>query len=224
VTLRIPILETERLLIREFAESDLDAAYQLFDVDLAEADLGSEGAGTREERRRWLAWSALNYEQLARLYQPPYGDRAIVLKQTGDLVGSCGLVPCLAPFSQIPTFGATGATPGTGSSAGPRSPLGSERGKPVIPARSTPEVGLFYAITSSHRRHGHATEAARALIDYAFTTLNLRRIIATTSHDNAGSMAVMRKLGMRLDRNPYPEPHWLQVVGVLDNGSPEGTP
>ena len=27
---------------------------------------------------------------------------------------------------------------------------------------------------------------------------------------------VMRKLGMRIERNPSPEPHWLQVVGVLE--------
>jgi hypothetical protein len=28
---------------------------------------------------------------------------------------------------------------------------------------------------------------------------------------------VMRKLGMRIERNPLPEPPWLQIVGVLDN-------
>jgi hypothetical protein len=27
----------------------------------------------------------------------------------------------------------------------------------------------------------------------------------------------MRKLGMRIEKNPYPEPPWLQVVGILDN-------
>jgi len=30
---------------------------------------------------------------------------------------------------------------------------------------------------------------------------------------------VMRKLGMRIERNPLPEPHWLQIVGVLDHPS-----
>jgi hypothetical protein len=30
-------------------------------------------------------------------------------------------------------------------------------------------------------------------------------------------MGVMRKLGMHLERNPYPEPPWLQVVGVIEN-------
>ena len=30
-------------------------------------------------------------------------------------------------------------------------------------------------------------------------------------------MGVMRKIGMRIERNPYPEPSWLQIVGVLEN-------
>jgi hypothetical protein len=33
---------------------------------------------------------------------------------------------------------------------------------------------------------------------------------------NAGSMGVMRRLGMRIVKNPSAEPRWLQVVGVLD--------
>ncbi len=57
-------------------------------------------------------------------------------------------------------------------------------------------------------------------MNYAFDTLRVRRIVATTEHDNAGSQGVMRRLGMRLERNPFPEPPWLQVVGVLDNPSP----
>jgi hypothetical protein len=28
---------------------------------------------------------------------------------------------------------------------------------------------------------------------------------------------VMRKLGMWVEKNPRPEPPWLQVVGVLEN-------
>ena len=30
-------------------------------------------------------------------------------------------------------------------------------------------------------------------------------------------MGVMRKLGMRIVKNPYPEPPWMQVVGVLEH-------
>jgi len=73
----LPVLTTARLTIRPFALADLDAIHRILDVELADADLGSEGAGTLEQRREWLEWSIANYAQLERLYQPPYGDRAV---------------------------------------------------------------------------------------------------------------------------------------------------
>jgi ribosomal-protein-alanine N-acetyltransferase len=96
--LEMPALEAERLLIRPFAMGDLQDAHQLFDLQLRNAELHSEKMETLAERARWLEWIVLNYEQLAMLNQPPYGDRAIVLKETGKLIGSCGYVPCLGPF------------------------------------------------------------------------------------------------------------------------------
>jgi ribosomal-protein-alanine N-acetyltransferase len=105
-------------------------------------------------------------------------------------------VPCLGPYGQLPGF-----DPG-GDTASAR--------------LSIAEFGLFYAFSPTQQRQGYATEAARTMIDYAFTQLRLKRIIATTTYDNAASMAVMRKLGMRITKNPYPDPPWLQVVGVLE--------
>jgi hypothetical protein len=51
---------------------------------------------------------------------------------------------------------------------------------------------------------------------YALSTLHLERVLATTTYDNAASIGVMRKLGMRIERNPLSTPEWLQVVGVLN--------
>ena len=62
-------------------------------------------------------------------------------------------------------------------------------------------------------------EAARALVDFAFDRLLLGRIVATTEHENAGSQAVMRRLGMRMYENALPEPGWFQVVGIAENPS-----
>src|SRR5262245_19663892 len=90
---RIPILETARLEIRPFAADDLDAIHRILDVELAEVDFGNAGTKSRDERERWLCWTVLNETQLALLYQPPYGDRAIVCKETRELIGSAGLVP-----------------------------------------------------------------------------------------------------------------------------------
>jgi [ribosomal protein S5]-alanine N-acetyltransferase len=152
-----------------------------------------------DERAAWLQWTVLNYVQLAQLYQPPYGERAVVHKATGKLIGACGFVPCLDAFEQLPGLALTTAA----------SP----------PWLTTPEVGLFYAISPAFQCQGYATEAAQALVDYAFQQLRLKRIVATTTFDNAASMGVMRKLGMHITRNPYPEPSWLQVVGILANNA-----
>jgi len=192
----MPVLETARLRVRPFVMADLEDAHRLFDLELGGMDLTEDGAASLAERARWLEWSVLNYEHLHRLDQPPYGDRAIVLKETGALIGSVGYVPCLMPFEQLPFFAGGDA--------------------PATPARSTPEFGLFWAISPAHQRQGYATEAARAMADYAFQHMGLKRVVATTGYGNRASIGVMRKLGMTIERNPLPEPPWFQVVGVLE--------
>ena len=194
--LRMPTLETARLVIRPLTMDDLDAVYQILDVELADADTGGEGAGALDDRRRWLQWTVLNYEELARLYQPPFGERGVALRETGQLIGLCGYVPYLNAFGQLPSFRA---------------------GHAARPGLTSVEFGLYWAIAPAHQRRGYATEAARALLDHAFGELRLARVVATTSHDNAASIGVMRRLGMRIETNPYPDPPWLQVAGVLEN-------
>jgi RimJ/RimL family protein N-acetyltransferase len=178
--LRIPPLTTERLIVREFGEDDLPVAEALY------------GTG----RERWLRWTLLAYEQLADLGQPPYGDRAVELRESGVVVGAAGLVPLLAPFGLLPSFGG-------------------------VDERFRPQVGLFYAVLPEHRRRGYATEAAKALLDHAFTELRLGRVVATTTRENEGSIGVMRRLGMRVEHNPAPGPAWFQVVGIADAAGSE---
>ena len=191
--LEMPVLETPRLLIRPFVLADYPDVHRLLDGELDPASLHTEALDSGQERAEWLQWTVLNYRQLAKLNQPPYGDRAMVLRQTGQIIGACGYVPCLAPFGQLPGLGG----------AGRLSPFSTE-------------FGLFYAVSPSSRRQGYAAEAAQALVDYAFQELHVRRIVATTDFENAGSLGVMRRLGMRIERNPLPEPPWLQAVGVLE--------
>jgi len=188
-------LETERLLVRAFTMDDLAAIHHILDVELADADVGAEGMQAPDARERWLRWTVLGYEQYATLYQPPYGERVVALKRTGQVIGACGYVPCLDQFGRLPSLriDTTEQTLGLGSA----------------------EFGLFWAVSPRYQGRGYATEAARALIDHAFTELRLRRIIATTSHDNRASIRVMEKAGMRIDRNPSPDPPWLQVVGIV---------
>lgn len=193
----VPPLETGRLLIRPFTVDDLDAVHQLLDIDLMTADFGSEGATTREARKQWLQWTILSYAELAKLNQPPYGDRAIVLKQTQQFIGACGFVPSFAPFGLLPSW---------------HSANHNRDDHYHVSA-----FGLFYALSPAYQRQGYATEAAQALITYAFTQLHLKQIVATTTYENTASIGVMRKLGMRIEKNPYPDPPWFQVAGILEN-------
>lgn len=195
--LQIPVLETGRLRIRPFVMKDLSDVRHLLDVQLDDADLRTDKMESLAEREEWLRWTVLNYSQLAKLRQPPYGDRAVVLKSTGQLIGSCGFVPCLNAFDQLPGFGANNTA--------------------QSPGRYSSEFGIFYAISPDHRRNGYASEAAQAMVDYAFEHLRLKRVVATTAYENVASIGVMAKLGMRIEKNPRPEPPWLQVVGILEH-------
>lgn len=116
-----------------------------------------------------------------------------MLRNTGEIIGSVGFAPCLMPFGQLPSFEPT--------------------------THFTSEVGLFWALFPDQQDHGYAAEAAAAMVAYAFATLHLLRIVATTEHDNTKSINVMRRLGMRLERNPRAEPAWFQTVGILDHSS-----
>ena len=77
-------------------------------------------------------------------------------------------------------------------------------------------MGLLWTIAAAHQGQGHATEVARALINYALLELNLQHVIATTEYDNLASQRVMAKAGMRLERNPFALPPWLQILAVAE--------
>lgn len=187
-------LTTSRLLIRPFSLDDLPAVHRMLDLDPARGDPGSYGVLSLEQRADWLRWTIQSYSQLAWLHQPPYFDLAIVLRSTSELIGACGFAPCLAEFGQLPSLSEESSLHGL----------------------TWPEVGLYWEIASGHRRQGFAVEAGQALAEYGFQRLKLRRIVAMTAYENAASIGVMRKLGMRIEHNVLQDPPWLQVVGILE--------
>ncbi len=93
------ILETRRLLIRRFVMEDLAGIHGVLSAAF-------KTDTTVDDLIPWLRWSVMNYDQLEGLHQPPYGDRAVVLKESGQVIGSVGFVPCLMPFGQLPYFAA----------------------------------------------------------------------------------------------------------------------
>jgi len=191
VALDIPELRTQRLRVRRLTMADLAACHALY-METGWADPALSDAENHDRRRAWLEWTVRSYDELLALTQPPYGERAVTLRASGEFVGLVGLVPLLAPFAQLPALGARAG------------------------AKFEPAVGMFWSIRPTHQRQGYATEAASALAHWALEHLNLVRLVAGTDRDNLGSIAVMRKLGMTIDVNPSPDPPWFQVVGILE--------
>jgi len=63
----------------------------------------------------------------------------------------------------------------------------------------TPAVEIGWRIARSYWGQGIATEAASAVLGYAFGTLGLDEVVSFTSTGNLRSQRVMEKLGMRHD-------------------------
>lgn len=182
---RIPTLETERLIIRELTMDNLESIHNVLNTSFG-WDMPISG------RQRWLQWTVLGYEMFSMLEQPHYGERAIVLKETGEIIGAVGIVPYLDTFNKVKSFNRALNFP------------------------ATAEVGLFWAIDPAHQRNGYAPEAAYVMMEYLFNHEKLGRIIATTGYENLPSQKVMEKLGMTIQRLDEPQPPDQFVVGVLE--------
>jgi RimJ/RimL family protein N-acetyltransferase len=57
-------------------------------------------------------------------------------------------------------------------------------------------VMIGYSILPEHRRRGYASEAAKALIEFAFAHDEIERVIADTYPELAASIGVMEKCGL----------------------------
>lgn len=60
-----------------------------------------------------------------------------------------------------------------------------------------PDVDVGYAFLPQHRGRGYALEAAAAVKEYGFEVVGLRRIVAITTPQNAASIRVLEKIGLR---------------------------
>jgi RimJ/RimL family protein N-acetyltransferase len=65
---------------------------------------------------------------------------------------------------------------------------------------SLPDVDIGFAFLPVYRSRGYAFESASAVLEYGRTEFGLKRIVAITDPDNAGSIRVLQKIGMRFER------------------------
>lgn len=78
------LIETERLVIREMVQSDLDALCKIL-CDEEVMYTAYESAFSVEEAQGWL------YRHLKRYSEYGFGLWAVVLKETNEMIGQCGL-------------------------------------------------------------------------------------------------------------------------------------
>lgn len=77
------------------------------------------------------------------------------------------------------------------------------------------ETGLGYLFKRSAWGHGYATEAAQACVDYAFTELNKRKVIAVIDVHNAPSIKVAERVGMKRTKSTVKWGKRVDVYSVL---------
>ncbi len=91
------ILETERLYLREIDHSDYDALSKILQDD--EVMYAYEGAFSDSETREWFE------RQINRYKEYGFGLWAVILKETNEMIGQCGLTMQDSGNSQVLEIG-----------------------------------------------------------------------------------------------------------------------
>ncbi len=146
-------LETPRLLLREMIPQDAAAMFDVWGDP--KAMRWYPRALTRDEVDVWI-------EKQMERYPSGTGLLAMMLRETGEVIGDCG------PVWHDPD--------------GP------------------PEVEIGYHVRRDCWNRGYATEAARAVRDYAFAALGCGHVISLIRPENLPSRRVAEKNGLTLHR------------------------
>jgi RimJ/RimL family protein N-acetyltransferase len=146
------VLETERLVLRSMVVDDLDDLMRIFGDPLVMAAFRAAPLN-REQVRGWLERN-LDHQR-----EHGYGLFALCLRDSGRLVGDCGLEWMAVSGERVAELG--------------------------------------YDLRSDYWNRGYATEAARAVRDYAFGTLRLPRLVSLIQPGNAASERVAQKTGLQ---------------------------
>jgi [ribosomal protein S5]-alanine N-acetyltransferase len=149
-------LETQRLILREMTLEDVPALDSV--LGDAETMRWYPHAYSFEEVEEWIV------RQISR-YPTGTGLLGMVLKETGALIGDCGLV------------------------------------RLEVEGTLEPEIG--YHVRRDCWNQGLATEAARAVRNYAFSTLDCDHVISMIRPENLASRRVAEKNGLMLDRTVF---------------------
>lgn len=150
--MNVPRIETERLLLREFRQSDLDSMALMFANEEVPRFITPDGL----PKDREYAWRTMTY-LTGHWIMRGFGMWALEERVSGRFVGYCG---------------------------------------PYYP-ESWPEKEIGWTVAREFWGKGLASEAARAALGYARTTLKWPRVIHVIDPANTRSIAVAERIGSR---------------------------
>lgn len=149
------VLETDRMILRHFADEDAG-----FILELLNEPSFIQNIGDRKIRSRDGAKLYIKNGPLASYAQHGFGLYLVALKETGESIGMCGL----------------------------------------IKRNTLDDVDIGYAFLPRFWSKGYAVESALAVKNYGRDVIGLKRIVAITDPQNAGSIRVLEKIGMKFEK------------------------
>ena len=186
-------LQTNRLILRPINMDHVDALHRIIYADQDVAPFYAGEVQNLEETHDIVLHSSWLNQHCG---DQGWGSWAIIRKEDTRLIGRINLGRPDRAYYTV---------------------LEEERNSPFVPLDT--EIG--YAIGKAYWGRGFASEAAQAIIDYAFRTLHIPRIVTPADADNVPSQKLLKRLGFRMQRNVHSE--YQGIAGVLQNPALTGS-
>jgi [ribosomal protein S5]-alanine N-acetyltransferase len=169
-------LETERLYLRRLEFTDLDYFIRIHGDPEVARYIGAGNPRPPAETERWFQDIQDSYRNVE------LGQLTVIRKDDGQRIGRCGLSDAVIEKIETPGRLRKGW-------------FFSAHAPTEVETVQLPELG--YTFGRDHWGKGYATEAARAVFDYAQSRLAYSEIMSVIHAENAGSRAVVMKFGVR---------------------------
>lgn len=170
------IVETERLFLREMTQDDYEDLCKMLQDE--EVMYAYEHAFADEEAQEWLERQMKRYEDYG------FGLWAVIRKETGEMIGQCGLTmqECID----------------TGKSTDGQEDAKTQESVETHESVSRQVLEVGYLFQKAFWHQGYATEAAVACKEYAFRELDAAEVFSIIRDNNIPSQNVAKRNGMTI--------------------------